>query len=234
MFEENEKEISSNVKSIAVFFLSKKIKIFIASFFAIFIILILIVGLISESLKEAKTEAVNSSEDIYIVDVNDLLAENDSEIVDVEPNGKPVERTDICISSTFSDIRVYNGQTFLHGAIDLAPTGSGDYNIRATHDGVAVLYNLGAGSCVVGGNTITYGVVPVIEVHNKNFSTRYLHMKKILVGNGEKIKKGQVIGLMGNVGCSTGKHLDYRINKKNEDGSATIVDPEDYVNYNDC
>lgn len=51
-----------------------------------------------------------------------------------------------------------------------------------------------------------------ISLKNKNYyTTRYMHLKKILVKVGQKIKKGQKIGLSGNTGRTTGPHLHYEI-----------------------
>jgi murein DD-endopeptidase MepM/ murein hydrolase activator NlpD len=52
--------------------------------------------------------------------------------------------------------------------------------------------------------------------HGQGFITKYLHMKKALVKKGQKVKRGQVIGLVGNTGRSTGAHLHYEIVYKNK------------------
>lgn len=46
------------------------------------------------------------------------------------------------------------------------------------------------------------------------FSTRYLHLSKILVHKGQHVTRGQVIGLSGNTGRSTGPHLHYELHIK--------------------
>ncbi len=51
----------------------------------------------------------------------------------------------------------------------------------------------------------------VVVRHGKGFKTRYFHMKKSLVEKGQLVKRGQVIGLVGNSGRSTGPHLHYEI-----------------------
>ena len=53
----------------------------------------------------------------------------------------------------------------------------------------------------------------VIIKHANGFTTRYMHMRKgsVKVSAGDKVKKGQVIGYIGNTGHSTGRHLHFDI-----------------------
>lgn len=55
-----------------------------------------------------------------------------------------------------------------------------------------------------------YGKLIILD-HSFGFQTRYAHLKKILVKNGQFIKKGDVIGHVGNTGLSTGPHLHYEV-----------------------
>ncbi len=57
-----------------------------------------------------------------------------------------------------------------------------------------------------------YGKVVVID-HGYGYESLYAHMSKIIVKPGEKVKRGQVIGYVGNTGRSTGPHLHYEIKK---------------------
>lgn len=51
-----------------------------------------------------------------------------------------------------------------------------------------------------------------IEVdHGNGFRTRYGHFKKLNVKKGQRVERGQVIGLMGSTGRSTGPHLHYEV-----------------------
>lgn len=51
-----------------------------------------------------------------------------------------------------------------------------------------------------------------VEVsHGFGMSTRYGHLSKIFVKEGDEVKQGQVVGLQGNSGRSTGSHLHYEV-----------------------
>jgi murein DD-endopeptidase MepM/ murein hydrolase activator NlpD len=94
--------------------------------------------------------------------------------------------------------------------IDLtAPIGT---KIFATGDGVVQFAKFERG----------YGKMVVIN-HGYNFQTVYGHMSLILVQEGQKIKRGDIIGLVGNTGTSTGSHLHYEVRKHG--------DPVNPINY---
>ena len=57
--------------------------------------------------------------------------------------------------------------------------------------------------------------------------TFYAHLSKILVKNGQKIARGQVIGLVGNTGKSTSPHLHYEVRK-----NGRAINPINYF-FND-
>ena len=49
--------------------------------------------------------------------------------------------------------------------------------------------------------------------HGYNYKTRYGHLSKIEVKRGQKVQRGDLIGLMGSTGYSTGPHLHYEVIK---------------------
>ena len=60
----------------------------------------------------------------------------------------------------------------------------------------------------------------IVLAHGQEITTQYAHLSKILVSEGEHVRKGQPIGLVGNSGRSTGPHLHYEVRV-----NGTPVDP---------
>ena len=54
----------------------------------------------------------------------------------------------------------------------------------------------------------------IVLDHGQEITTQYAHLSKILVSEGEPVRKGQPIGLVGNSGRSTGPHLHYEVRVK--------------------
>ncbi len=100
-----------------------------------------------------------------------------------------------------------------HEGVDFA-TGKVGPEIFCTGDGVVekVKYNF-----------FGYGNEVVIN-HGFGYKTRYAHMQKIMVNRGETVKRGQMIGTVGNTGASTGPHLHYEVLYRNRQ-----VDPMSFM-----
>lgn len=67
----------------------------------------------------------------------------------------------------------------------------------------------------------------IILHHNFGFKTYFAHLDAVKVKGGEFVSKGQLIGLSGNTGLSTGPHLHYEIRHL-----FTPIDPEPFLSWN--
>lgn len=70
------------------------------------------------------------------------------------------------------------------------------------------VYSIGDGVVQRAGYHPAAGNYIVIK-HGRKYTTRYLHLSKIFVRKGQRIKMGHLIGKSGNTGRSTGPHLHY-------------------------
>ncbi|MDD4527802.1 MAG: peptidoglycan DD-metalloendopeptidase family protein [Candidatus Margulisbacteria bacterium] len=112
------------------------------------------------------------------------------------------------ITSLFGDRMhpILKVRTF-HTGLDIgAPSGR---PVFAVDDGV-VLYS---------GRWGNYGNVVILD-HGDNTTTLYAHLSKYLVKNNVKVKKGNVLGLVGSTGLATGPHLHFEVRK-----SGKVQDP---------
>lgn len=105
---------------------------------------------------------------------------------------------------------IYGTVRFHEGMDFSAPIGTPVY---ATGDGIVKE----AGRRMSG-----YGNMIDID-HGFNYTTRYAHLSEILVKPGQEVKRGDLIGKVGNTGKSTGPHLHYEVRRKGE--------PQNPVNY---
>lgn len=93
----------------------------------------------------------------------------------------------------------FQGRAALHPGIDLAgPVGSPIY---ATADGIVSRSEWNSGG---------YGNLVEIN-HGGGLQTRYGHLSKRIAQPGQRIRRGDLIGLMGSTGRSTGSHLHYEV-----------------------
>ena len=72
--------------------------------------------------------------------------------------------------------------------------------VRAPNSGVAVLVD-----------ELFYSGISVILDHGQGVYTMFFHLSKSLVTPGQKVAKGEVIGLVGSTGRSTGPHLHWGV-----------------------
>jgi murein DD-endopeptidase MepM/ murein hydrolase activator NlpD len=72
------------------------------------------------------------------------------------------------------------------------------------------VYATGDGKVVYSQYSKSYGNVIFIN-HGFNFETRYAHLSEYIVQPGQTVKRGQVIGYVGNTGLSVADHLHYEV-----------------------
>ena len=104
------------------------------------------------------------------------------------------------ISSNFNPRRTnpVTGRVAPHRGVDFAMP-----------QGTPVL-SVGDGEVVVAKRSGAAGYYVAIR-HGRSYTTRYMHLRKILVKPGQKVKRGDRIALSGNTGRSTGPHLHYEV-----------------------
>jgi murein DD-endopeptidase MepM/ murein hydrolase activator NlpD len=98
------------------------------------------------------------------------------------------------------------------------------------HEGIDVSAPMGAPIVAPAGGVVQrvtwetgYGNVLEID-HGDGIVTKYAHCSKIVVRQGEKVKRGQIIANVGSTGLSTGPHVHYEIHVNGK-----VVDPLTYV-----
>ncbi len=92
-------------------------------------------------------------------------------------------------------------------------------HMKLMHEGIDLVADVGTPVHATGDGVVSYvgqrgGYGNVVEInHGFGYSTVYGHLKKALVREGQKVKRGQVIALSGDSGLSTGPHLHYEVIK---------------------
>jgi LysM repeat protein len=184
-----------------------------------------------------KGQTLKSIATLYKVDVSDITSFNgidedaklavgdelfvpDGEITEVAPVKKnpkaPVKDANYYKKYAGSDLGGYfinpvpeykRLSQHIHGknGVDLAaPTGT---PIVAAASGKVIFAREGSKSRSSNGG---YGGLTIVS-HPNGTQTLYAHQSKIYVHSGEQVSQGQVIGLVGNTGHSTGPHLHYEV-----------------------
>lgn len=113
------------------------------------------------------------------------------------------------------------------------PRNTGIKGASTTHKGVDIgvpskkagtpIVATGPGKVWRAYNSKSYGLVVYI-LHNDGYQTRYAHLDKILVREGQEVNAGDLVGLMGNTGVGSGVHLHYEVRKGHGQWSPA-VDP---------
>jgi murein DD-endopeptidase MepM/ murein hydrolase activator NlpD len=128
----------------------------------------------------------------------------------VYPEGRPVQEG--WISSYFgrrSD--PFTGFSAVHKGVDFAG-----------QEGT-VVSSVAAGLVTFAGERAGFGQMVEIN-HGNGLATRYCHNEKLLVKQGDMVRKGQEVSLMGSTGHSTGPHLHFEVLK-----NGSQVDPLRFI-----
>ena len=116
------------------------------------------------------------------------------------------------ITSSFGQrMSPFTGRLQMHEGLDIAARPGTP--VKATAEGV-VIYS---------GWKSDFGKLVTID-HGYGYRTRYGHMSKLYVKNGQRVKRGDSIGAVGNTGRSTGPHLHYEVKVK-----GLPVNPKTYL-----
>jgi murein DD-endopeptidase MepM/ murein hydrolase activator NlpD len=96
------------------------------------------------------------------------------------------------------------------------------YKVRKFHEGIDFSAPTGTPIYATGNGRVSYvhysngGYGNRLEIdHGFNYKTVYAHLSKFAVKKGEKVRRGQIIGYVGNTGKSTAPHLHYEVRKNN-------------------
>ena len=149
-------------------------------------------------------------------EVIDKLIRNQENKLTSIPAIQPVSNKELTrIASGFGyRIHPIYGIAKMHNGLDFtAPQGTPIY---ATGDGTVTTAGASAGT----GNQ-------VIINHGYGYETVYMHMVRIKARDGQRVKRGEVIGWVGSTGASTGPHCHYEVHI-----NGTAVDPV-YFFFND-
>jgi murein DD-endopeptidase MepM/ murein hydrolase activator NlpD len=114
-------------------------------------------------------------------------------------------------------------KSFLMAPLDFTRVSS-DFNMRRLHPIYKItrphrgtdyaaptgtpVYSAGDGRVIEAGYSHTMGNFVVIQ-HSDRYVTKYLHLQKRMVDNGQRVSQSQVIGAVGSTGAATGPHLHY-------------------------
>lgn len=118
------------------------------------------------------------------------------------------------ISGVYGSQRILNGEPRQpHYGVDIAgPVGT---PVKAPADAVVTLAH----------PDMYFSGATLIMDHGHGLSSSFLHLDKILVKEGQRVKQGEVVALMGKSGRVTGAHLDWRMNWFDQRIDPTLLVP---------
>ena len=131
---------------------------------------------------------------------------------DTKPSILPVETDRFFVTSSFGwRISPFTGRRQFHKGMDIS-----------SRRGTPIIAPANGTVSRVGSDPYVGRFVEI--VHNGTYTTLYGHLLAIKVVKGQKVKRGKLIGLMGNSGMSTGHHLHYEVYENQK-----TVNPVHYI-----
>lgn len=119
------------------------------------------------------------------------------QVVDALPLAAPMR--DYSLHSGFGRrVDPFTGRLAYHTGLDL----SGENGAR--------VYSPAGGKVTYAGRRGAYGNMVEIN-HGFNVTTRYGHLSRVLVKEGQTVRQGNILGIQGSTGRSTGSHLHYEV-----------------------
>lgn len=118
-------------------------------------------------------------------------------VVEALPLARPINGGSL--QSNFGKRRdPFTGRLAFHAGLDISgPSGT-------------KVLSTGSGVVAFAGRSGAYGQVVDID-HGLGISTRYGHLSRIMVTDGQRVAEGDVIGIQGSTGRSTGEHVHYEV-----------------------
>ncbi len=111
-----------------------------------------------------------------------------------------------------------------HSGVDLGWQTTQTDGILAHSDGKVVFCQTGHKNNPGSSGNASYGNCVKLD-HGNNYFTLYAHLSDVAVKLGQQVKKGQIIGHMGNTGNSYGAHLHFEV----RNGASHCINPAPYI-----
>lgn len=154
------------------------------------------------------------------------LVEEQRGLARIVPSLCPLPRDAFVLTSPFGNRRSpFTGQGDFHAGIDLAArTG---VPVSAPADGRVEF----EGRFPLARHVRWWRLGNVVVLHHGDrYITLFAHLKEVRVRRGQQVRRGDVIGTVGNTGWSTSPHLHYEVYRRGEvDGTPVPLDPRIFI-----
>lgn len=178
------------------------------------------------SLRQAMRLNTESKALLALADELAIFAHEHQELTRSVPSICPIQVGSFVLTSPFGErVSPFTNTPHFHAGIDLAAREG--TKVMAPGDGRVAF----AGRFPLNRNVRwwRYGNV-VVLVHGDRYLSIFAHLEEIAVRRGKQVRRGEVIGTVGNTGWSTSPHLHYEVRiRGNGDEEPVPVDPRIYI-----